>query len=616
MDYYKGTIPIVQDDVDSDLMLMPPAGMGTGYVPRDYSIYPEEMMSHPNEMELIPESEWDARYDEAEKQQSSLEHIYLAGPGGTPIFENLDQNGHGYCHDASTEVLTERGWVGWPDYNWSDLLATVNPFTHAMEFQAPFEKHIYEYNGPMIHSTNRRIDFGVTPDHQMYVRKWDEAKRTLSNRYSFVRAADIGWYVGLMPSPSGQIGTEFVEVEVPGDRRYDGDDFLAMLGLITSDGYAGGTENTKNWVSFASFREGTRDHIAALAARLGFHESPSRRGVWIRYNAGALAAWVRANCYTSNGLKSANKRVPDFVKSASMRQIKHFLHYFDDRCRDSSQFYSTSKRLIDDLQELHLRIGKRSSIGWDDAKDVPYLGNANGVIHSKGGYVLTVGQMDRLCIDRKKHIETDRYKGNVYCAAVPNHTLITRRNGSVLISSNCWAYSNGHSVMMRRAANNQPLVRLNPHSVAAIIKGGRDEGGWCGLAAKFLRESGIAEQGDGLGQWPLHARNLQHDTPAVRASMAKYKTVEDWVDLTRQVYDQNLTVKQLATALFNNNPSPVDFNHWSHSVCGLRWVRVEAGSWGVLILNSWKGWGRYGLAVLRGSKAIPDGAVSLRATAA
>ena len=64
-------------------------------------------------------------------------------------------------------------------------------------------------------------------------------------KYSFVKAKDLGWYTGLMPSPKGWIGTEFVELEVPGDRAYDGDDFFALLGLIISDGYAGGTGNTK-----------------------------------------------------------------------------------------------------------------------------------------------------------------------------------------------------------------------------------------------------------------------------------------------------------------------------------------------------------------------------------
>src|SRR5436190_17372715 len=104
--------------------------------------------------------------------------------------------------------------------------------------------------------------------------------------------------------------------------------------------------------------------------------------------------------------------------------------------------------MVDDLQELHLRIGKRSSIGKVAAKDSFYAGK---VIHGHGGYQLTVGEVDRLCLDRKKHIEQDHYKGLVYCAGVPNGTLITRRNGSVLISGNCWMHSGVGGMLLVRA---------------------------------------------------------------------------------------------------------------------------------------------------------------------
>lgn len=604
--------PIINDD-PATTDTANPLGVSKGYVERDYKLYPAEMFDAPTDMELIPRSEWDARIDEQEAAKSSLEHLYLRN--GTPAFPNLDQDGNGYCVTADTEVLTERGWVAYPEYNWRDPLATVNPVTHNLEFQAPFQKHIYEYDGPIVCSTNRRIDFAVTPDHQMYVRKWDERKRTLSSQYSFVRAADIGWYAGLLHAPSGWLGTDLVEVEIPGDRRYDGDDFIAMLGLIVSDGYAGGAggsrqgKGTRNWVSFASFREESRAAIEALAARIGFHESPSRRGVWMRYDAGHLAEWIRQNCYTSPSLRAQAKRTPEIIKCASVRQIKEFLHWFDDRSRNGTWFYSASKRLADDIQELLLRIGKRGSVTSVPPK-TSYL---NGVaINGRGGFQVYVSDTERLCLDRKKHIETDHYKGLVYCAAVPNHTLLTRRNGSVLVSSNCWTYSTGHALMLQRLRDNQPLVRLNPHATAAIIKGGRDEGGWSGLSAKFAREVGYAEEGTGSGQWPLHSRNLKYDTPELRANMAKHKVVEDYVDLTRSVYDQNLTFDQLATQLLLNNPCPVDFNWWSHAICAVRLVRVERGSYGILILNSWSGWGRFGLGVLQGSKSIPDGALCVR----
>lgn len=176
----------------------------------------------------------------------------------------------------------------------------------------------------------------------------------------------------------------------------------------------------------------------------------------------------------------------------------------------------------------------------------------------------------------------------------------------------CWAYSNGSAQMIARMRDNLPNPRLNPHSVAAIIKNGRDEGGWCGLSAKFVRDKGMAEEGTGPGQWPLHSRSLSNNTAAVQEAMKRNVVTEEYVDLTRDVYSQNLTEKQLWSVLIGRNPCQVDFNWWGHSVCAIRWVRIEAGSYGLLILNSWKGWGRFGLGVLRGSQRRPDGAICVR----
>ena len=178
----------------------------------------------------------------------------------------------------------------------------------------------------------------------------------------------------------------------------------------------------------------------------------------------------------------------------------------------------------------------------------------------------------------------------------------------------CWAYSTGQAIMLVRASMHQPLVRLNPHSIAVCLR--QLQGGWCGLSARFALANGLAEEGTGPGQWPLHSNSASNDTPACRALMAQYKVTEDWIDLTRDVYDQNLSDQMSKTCSFINVPHPSDFNHWSHSVCTVRWVRIEPGSWGRLILNSWKGWGRHGLGVLRGDKARSDGAVAFRAAIA
>lgn len=181
----------------------------------------------------------------------------------------------------------------------------------------------------------------------------------------------------------------------------------------------------------------------------------------------------------------------------------------------------------------------------------------------------------------------------------------------------CWSYSTAHSVMITRVRDHAPNPRLNPHGPAAIIKNGRNEGGWCGLSQDFYRKYGCPVEGTGPGEWPLHSRDLRHNTEACRRAMEPNRCVEDWVDLRSQVYDRTLTTRQLATCLFRNQPCPIDIRKWGHSICAIRWVRVERGLWLPLILNSWKGWGRYGLAVL--SKDMFDtlmGAVSVRTSIA
>lgn len=176
----------------------------------------------------------------------------------------------------------------------------------------------------------------------------------------------------------------------------------------------------------------------------------------------------------------------------------------------------------------------------------------------------------------------------------------------------CWSYSTGHAIMLDRMKRNFPPIRINPHATAAIIKGGRDEGGWCGLSGKFGREHGYAVQGNGPGQWPLHSRDLKNDTPQLRANMAMHKVSEEWYDLGKKEWDQTLSKRQIATLGLTNVPCPVDYNRFGHSMCMVRFVRFEKGAWGVLVLNSWRNWGFRGLGVL--AEMYPDNAIGIRST--
>lgn len=358
--------------------------------------------------------------------------------GWVPPIKDQAQCG---CMPGTDEVLTVDGWQRWQDYDFATPLGTMNQQTGLLEFQAPLQRHVYDYDGPLYYSDNRCIDFALTPNHRLFVRKWNEARRTLDDHFHFVEVGKLGWYAGLPHATTGWLGTELRQLGV-GERIWDGDDFLALVALVISDGFAGASEKGRDVVSFCCFREDRIDMVRQQARKMGFHERPSRPGVWTLTD-GALAEWFRQSTYTGDVFRSPFKHVPQLVKVSSQRQIEHFLKFFGDQHSEEGgcrRFYSSSRLMVDDLQELLLRIGKRGTIEERDPRDAFFQGRR---IESHGpDLTLTERTTNRLSIDRKRNLHTDHYKGQVFCATVPNSTLVTRRNGSVLISGNsCWCFS-------------------------------------------------------------------------------------------------------------------------------------------------------------------------------
>lgn len=172
----------------------------------------------------------------------------------------------------------------------------------------------------------------------------------------------------------------------------------------------------------------------------------------------------------------------------------------------------------------------------------------------------------------------------------------------------CWAYSGATAIMAARARDNQPYERLSAHAVACKIMDFKDKGAWCGLSAKFFEEHGCPT----VKTWPEKSMSRSHDTAATWEEAKRFKVTENYVDLTVSVWDRNLTFKQVASCLLQNIPVQVDFNWWAHSVCAVRLMRIERGSYGFRIINSWPRWGDKGFATLQGNRTIPDGAVATR----
>jgi phosphoribosylamine-glycine ligase len=347
------------------------------------------------------------------------------------------------CYDEVTEVLTQNGWKFFRDVVESDAICTLNPNTHEIEYQIPEALVVLSHHRKMISIRNRAIDILVTPDHNMYVETQQDFKKG-RNIFRFVRAKDIqsqsmvmrtGKWAGIeedvfvLPSvtvtdlrrSAGQVQeTEPFEISM--------DAWLRFFGVWLSDGYT--SKNSRE--SFGSYN-------VSIAQKKSPQKEEIRKMLSdfpIKFVDEGIQYTVRDKRlgeYLAQFGEAPEKFVPDFIKRLSPRQIRIFLDWFSKG--DGTQmehgfriFYTSSRILADDIQELLLKIGhvglvkKRTGVKrkwivnhWADSSRPQYE-----VIER----VLKINSW----LD-KRDMEVVEYEGKVYCATVKNHVMYVRRNG-------------------------------------------------------------------------------------------------------------------------------------------------------------------------------------------
>lgn len=173
----------------------------------------------------------------------------------------------------------------------------------------------------------------------------------------------------------------------------------------------------------------------------------------------------------------------------------------------------------------------------------------------------------------------------------------------------CWYHGPAHAFMLACMRDNDPIPRINGVAGATLLN--RTNGGWSALAAKDMRDNGAPIMGTGEGEWPQWTRSTKYNTAAFRENRVKHKVLEDWYDTSVEVYDQEMTRKQITTSLLNNMPGSGDWNKFSHAM-GVAGLGFLDGRFHPIVLQSWEQWGRFGLGLLY--DLWPNNYISIRTT--
>lgn len=339
------------------------------------------------------------------------------------------------CYDDQTEVLTDKGWKFFKNVLRSDKICTLNPTNDAIEYHKPQKIVSFNHHKELVSIQNQTLDINVTLDHNMYVCSQNDF-RNGKNNFKFVKARELE-YQSVIKRTADWRGKEekyFILPAVAKDKckgrenscnpetskKILMDSWISFMGIWLSDGSV-----SKNRVCICQKIEGKTKKIKKMLSNLPF-EFKEAGDIFYIYNK-QLAEYLRPFG------KSFEKYIPFFIKNLSKRQIKLFLEWYclgDGTIMKNNFriFYTSSKKIANDIQELLLKAGKVGIIKQREPRGRVWI--CDHYANSKRTQYEIIERVKKKdsWID-KRDIKKIKYSGTVYCATVKNHIMFVRRNG-------------------------------------------------------------------------------------------------------------------------------------------------------------------------------------------
>ncbi len=333
------------------------------------------------------------------------------------------------CYDRETEILTPGGWIRFDELPGDVQVAQVNPRTLEMSWAFPTDIIRYRYRGSMIHWKNDTLDLLVTPDHRMvFQREW-AFERKPGEPWEIAPAASLPgrFYVPqavIWKGPEAY-AVPFGEVVVPADK------YAQFMGAWLSEGC---TRDSKRDTVISQNEGLFADRIWTLLTSLPFRfrrEPQTNRPGHIHFRSSHRPLYKELRDVG----KSGDKFVPAAVKMLGATQIKTFLDWYalgdGHRYRHNPlriQFVSKSLRLIDDVQELMLRVGMTGSVQrYRDCSRIETRTHKRAAGRGYKWYAKV----------QPHHRHVVDFDDEVFCVSVPTGAVLVRRNGRPVVSGNC-----------------------------------------------------------------------------------------------------------------------------------------------------------------------------------
>lgn len=360
----------------------------------------------------------------------------------------------GQCYSDDTEVLTQRGFTLFSELQPSDMLATCDNNGY-MSYAKPTRLIRYPFIGGMLHFLSSGYDLLVTPDHPMMV--WDKDNNIVECRADQV-SSNLGLRLkknAIWTGVESQHHTLTIPIVVRGKEwctpiveSVPMDLWLEFLGWFVSEGSTNRCPQARGWMYRTSVHQKDKkviERVCSLLTEMGFNPHIRNNPIW------CVSLQTRQAYEELAPLgKALTKCVPNYVKTLSTRQIKIFLDALfsgdgssrkANRARDGEMrwecYYTSSRQLVDDVQELLLKCGLSSTVKTRSMAQSNIARAARGTwACTSDAYELFVRHVQQEPIVTTPSIEP--YQGEVFDVTMPDSpTIYVRRNGKTVWGHNC-----------------------------------------------------------------------------------------------------------------------------------------------------------------------------------
>lgn len=358
------------------------------------------------------------------------------------------------CYSSDTEVMTNNGWKLIKDVDIStDLIISLNPDTHEIEFVKAVDFITSPVNGELYHYQSRNMDFCVTGNHNMYAYYKD--CHDIPRSIPLVEASSIKKSYMLPLTGFSWNGSDqeyFVLPETKQLEQYTRKEIIVPEKTIPME----------DWLEFFGFylADGCyRDHINSLGKRdytISIKQNVSNEGYVLdlihrigfdaRISAGSSDSNKNYSIYSKQLWeylmqfgRSQDKYIPREFLDLDVKYLKALYKGYTNGdsslCADGHIHFSTvSEKLISNIQELILKIFGRITQVRKSVRKHSYDDNYGTC------YSINV-KLDKNRDNFSKYGTPKMipYNDNVYCLTLEkNHIMLVRHNGIIGWCGNCF----------------------------------------------------------------------------------------------------------------------------------------------------------------------------------